>query len=131
MLGYTALMLILPISALLAKASRIPMDVFIARATEPVALSAYYVSFSMAIVAGLINAFFGFILAWVLVKFDFKGEHQGAAGQWRAYMSSWLHSGHTAVSRGEAHIDSWGLHCILFTCHPLVASMRDCVWLGL
>ena len=67
-------MLILPISALLAKASRIPVDVFIARATEPVALSAYYVSFSMAIVAGLVNAFFGFILAWVLVKFNFQGE---------------------------------------------------------
>jgi sulfate transport system permease protein len=56
MLDYTALMLILPISALLAKASRIPMDVFIARATEPVALSAYYVFFSKAIVAGLIYA---------------------------------------------------------------------------
>jgi sulfate transport system permease protein len=74
MLGYLALMLVLPISALLAKASLVPLSEFIARAAEPVALSAYYVSFSMAIVAGAINAVFGFLLAWVLVKFEFPGE---------------------------------------------------------
>lgn len=75
MLGYLAVMLILPISALLAKSSLVPLEQFIARATEPVALSAYYVSFSMAIVAGVINAVFGFLLAWVLVKYEFPGEH--------------------------------------------------------
>lgn len=74
MLGYLAVMLVLPISALLAKSSLVPLEQFIARATEPVALSAYYVSFSMAIVAGVVNAVFGFLLAWVLVKFEFPGE---------------------------------------------------------
>ncbi|WIA10956.1 hypothetical protein OEZ86_000924 [Tetradesmus obliquus] len=74
MLGYLAVMLILPISALLAKSSLVPLEQFIARATEPVALSAYYVSFSMAIVAGVINAVFGFLLAWVLVKYEFPGK---------------------------------------------------------
>ncbi|KIZ04559.1 putative sulfate transport system permease protein cysT [Monoraphidium neglectum] len=67
-------MLVLPISALLSKASLIPLAEFWARATEPVALSAYYVTFSMSVVAALINCFFGFILAWVLVKFDFPGK---------------------------------------------------------
>jgi sulfate transport system permease protein len=74
MLGYLAVMLVLPISALLAKSSLVPLEQFIARATEPVALSAYYVSFSMAIVAGVVNAVFGFLLAWVLVKYEFPGE---------------------------------------------------------
>lgn len=73
LLGYIFFMLVLPIAALLGKASLIPLAQFWARATEPVALSAYYVSFSMAIVAALANAFFGFILAWVLVKFNFPG----------------------------------------------------------
>lgn len=73
MLGYLALMLILPISALLAKSSLVPLQEFVARAAEPVALSAYFVSFSMALLAGAVNAVFGFLLAWVLVKYDFPG----------------------------------------------------------
>jgi sulfate transport system permease protein len=66
-------MLILPISALLAKASLVPLAEFVSRAAEPVALSAYYVSFSMALLAGTVNAVFGFLLAWVLVKYEFPG----------------------------------------------------------
>lgn len=49
------------------------LQVFIARATDPVAISAYQVTFSMAAVAGVANCVFGFLLAWVLVKFDFPG----------------------------------------------------------
>jgi sulfate transport system permease protein len=41
---------------------------FVARATEPVAMHAYLVSFSCAIAAAAVNAVFGFALAWVLVK---------------------------------------------------------------
>jgi sulfate transport system permease protein len=74
MLGYILVMLVLPIAALLGKASAVPLETFWARATEPVALSAYYVSFSMALVAALVNCVFGFALAWVLVKFDFPGK---------------------------------------------------------
>jgi sulfate transport system permease protein len=73
MLGYLGLMLILPISALLAKASLVPLPEFITRAAEPVAMSAYFVSFSMALLAGAVNAVFGFLLAWVLVKYEFPG----------------------------------------------------------
>lgn len=51
-----------------AKASQTPLIVFVARAFEPVALHAYYVSFSCAAAAAAINAVFGFLLAWVLVK---------------------------------------------------------------
>lgn len=74
MLSYIAFMLILPISGLLYKASGIPWQIFLARATEPVALHAYYVTFSMAIVAAAINCFFGFLLAWVLTKYKFPGK---------------------------------------------------------
>ena len=65
MLTYITAMLVVPIVALLTKASRIPLSVFIARASEPVAVSAYSVSFSMALTAAAVNAVFGFILAWV------------------------------------------------------------------
>lgn len=51
-----------------SKASTTPLNVFMERALEPVAMHAYYVSFSCAVAAALINAVFGFLLAWVLVK---------------------------------------------------------------
>jgi sulfate transport system permease protein len=76
MLGYLALMLVLPISALLAKASLVPLQEFVSRATEPVAMSAYFVSFSMALLAGAVNAVLGFLLAWVLVKYEFPGTER-------------------------------------------------------
>ncbi|KAG2496409.1 hypothetical protein HYH03_005635 [Edaphochlamys debaryana] len=74
MLSYMAFMLIMPITALLQKASAIPLNVFIARATEPVALHAYYVTFSCSLLAAAINCVFGFLLAWVLVRYKFPGK---------------------------------------------------------
>jgi ABC-type sulfate transport system permease subunit len=43
MLSYIVFMLLVPIAALLSKAAAIPWEVFVARATEPVAVSAYQV----------------------------------------------------------------------------------------
>lgn len=74
MLSYLVIMLVVPIAALLTKASAIPLPIFLARAAEPVAMSAYYVTFTMALLAAVVNAVFGFILAWVLVKYDFPGK---------------------------------------------------------
>lgn len=74
MLSYMAFMLIMPITALLQKASLVPLNVFIARATEPVAMHAYYVTFSCSLIAAAINCVFGFVLAWVLVRYNFAGK---------------------------------------------------------
>ncbi len=74
MLSYMAFMLIMPITALLQKASMIPLSTFIARATEPVAMHAYFVTFSCSLIAAALNCVFGFILAWVLVRYKFPGR---------------------------------------------------------
>lgn len=74
MITYLLFMLVVPITALLVKASQTPPAVFLARATEPVAMHAYFVSFSCSLAAALINCVFGFLLAWVLVKYDFPGR---------------------------------------------------------
>lgn len=71
---YFLFFLIIPICALLAKASENNFIDFINIATQPIALSAYSVTFSMAFVASLFNAFFGFILSWVLVRYNFPGK---------------------------------------------------------
>lgn len=70
-LGYLTLMLFLPVSALILKAStERPMD-FWQIATSPIALSAYNVTFGTALIAVFVNAIFGVLIAWVLVRYDF------------------------------------------------------------
>lgn len=71
---YLLFMLILPIISLLATASQTLVVRFWEIATEPIAMSAYFVTMSMAFCACLVNAVFGFILAWVLVRYNFPGK---------------------------------------------------------
>ncbi|MGB7442616.1 MAG: sulfate ABC transporter permease subunit CysT [Coleofasciculaceae cyanobacterium] len=70
-LGYLTIMLLLPVSALILKAStEKPLD-FWKIATSPIALSAYEVTFVTALLAASLNAVFGFLIAWVLVRYNF------------------------------------------------------------
>ena len=67
-------MLILPIWSLLSTASKALFADFWQLATEPVAVSAYLVTLTMASLAALFNGVFGFVLAWVLVRYNFPGK---------------------------------------------------------
>ncbi len=70
-LGYLTIMLLLPVAALLLKAStEKPID-FWRIATSPVALATYDVTFVTALIAALINGVFGLLIAWVLVRYNF------------------------------------------------------------
>ena len=71
---YLVFILIIPLFSLLNTASQTIFDNFWERATNPVALSAYTVAISMAFIASTFNAFFGFILAWVLIRYNFPGK---------------------------------------------------------
>jgi hypothetical protein len=55
MMSYIVIMLVVPIVALLTKAAAVPPATFLARALEPVSLHAYYVSFTMALVAAAVG----------------------------------------------------------------------------
>lgn len=70
-IGYLILMLILPISALFFKAAKENPTDFWRIATSPIALSAYDVTFTTALVAAIVNGFFGTLIAWTLVRYDF------------------------------------------------------------
>ncbi len=71
---YLLFMLILPIWSLLSTASKALFTDFWQLATEPVAVSAYLVTLTMASLAALFNGVFGFVLAWVLVRYNFPGK---------------------------------------------------------
>jgi sulfate/thiosulfate transport system permease protein len=73
-IGYLVVMLLLPIAALLVNAASINPQEFWAKATSPIALSAYEVTFVTALGTALVNGVFGTLIAWVLVRYDFPGK---------------------------------------------------------
>jgi sulfate/thiosulfate transport system permease protein len=68
---YLLVMLVLPSLALLAKSATLSLPDIWRIVTDPVALSAFEVTFITSGVATLINGVFGLATAWVLVRYDF------------------------------------------------------------
>jgi sulfate transport system permease protein len=77
-LGYTVfyvgLLVLLPLSAMVVKASSLGPAEFWAKVTDDRALAAYRLSFGAAFAGSLINAVFGVLVAWVLVRYRFPGR---------------------------------------------------------
>jgi len=77
-LGFTLIWLILivliPISGLLLKTSTLGWGPFWSIASDPRVLAALRMSFGGALIAACVNAVFGVILAWVLVRYSFPGK---------------------------------------------------------
>jgi sulfate transport system permease protein len=69
----TAVVLV-PMAALIMRAASLPISDLLRIATEPRALASYRLSFGASLCAALLNAFFGFIIAWVLVRYRFPGR---------------------------------------------------------
>jgi sulfate transport system permease protein len=69
----TAIVLI-PIAALVIKGASLPLEEFWRVATEPRALASYRLSFGASLIAASVNAVFGFIIAWTLVRYEFPGR---------------------------------------------------------
>ncbi|WP_342533231.1 sulfate ABC transporter permease subunit CysT [Lysinibacillus sp. FSL K6-0057] len=74
-LGYTilyvSLLVLLPLSMIFIHTMSLSWSAFIAIITDPRAVASYKVSFSTALIAGLLNVIFGTIIAWVLVRYPF------------------------------------------------------------
>ncbi len=71
---YLVVMLLLPIVALFMKASSLSLSKIWQIATDPVALSAYDVTFTTSLAAAGVNGIAGVIIAWVLVRYEFPGK---------------------------------------------------------
>jgi sulfate/thiosulfate transport system permease protein len=68
------LIVIVPLSALLARASELGASGLWRAATDERALAAYKLSFGLSAVAALVNAVFGLLVAWVLARYRFFGR---------------------------------------------------------
>ncbi|WP_155589939.1 sulfate ABC transporter permease subunit CysT [Lysinibacillus cavernae] len=74
-LGYTmlyvSLLVLLPLSMIFIHTMSLSWSAFIDIITEPRAVASYKISFSTALIAGLLNVIFGTVIAWVLVRYQF------------------------------------------------------------
>jgi sulfate/thiosulfate transport system permease protein len=77
-LGYTLLYLglivLIPLACTFWKASALTWDQFWHTATAPRVMASYRLSFGASFLAALINLFFGLLVAWVLVRYQFWGK---------------------------------------------------------
>ncbi len=73
-LVYLSLLILLPLSGLAFKASSLSLAQFWDIASGERALASYRVTFGASLIAATINAVFGLIVAWILVRYDFPGK---------------------------------------------------------
>ncbi len=71
---YLGILVLLPMAALIVKAAGIPWQTWSSTLGHPQVLAAFRLSLGAAFMAALLNAFFGFLVAWVLVRYRFPGR---------------------------------------------------------
>src|SRR5436190_3410820 len=73
-LFYLSALVLLPFAGLVIRACGLSWADFWRLATTERALAAYNLTFGASLIAGLANALFGTLLAWVLVRYQFPGR---------------------------------------------------------
>ncbi|HET6628208.1 MAG TPA: sulfate ABC transporter permease subunit CysT [Woeseiaceae bacterium] len=71
---FLGLVVLIPIAALVFKAGSLPLPELWRIATEPRALASYRLSFGASLLAAVLNAIFGLVIAWSLVRYRFPGR---------------------------------------------------------
>jgi len=77
-LGYTltwlSLIVLIPLSAVFIKAAELSLEQFWVVVTSPRVVASYKLTFGASLAAAAINAVFGLLLAWSLVRYTFPGK---------------------------------------------------------
>jgi len=77
-LGYTllylSLIVLIPLSAAFIKTTELSFSEFWSVVTAPRVLASYQLTFGASLLGALINAVFGLLTAWVLVRYQFPGK---------------------------------------------------------
>ena len=71
---YISLIVLIPLSATFLKTFTLSWDQFVTAVSTPRVLASYRLTFGASFGAALLNAFFGLIVAWVLVRYSFPGK---------------------------------------------------------
>ena len=73
-LFYLSVIVLIPLSALIFKTFDLSWEQFITAVTSPRVMASYRLTFGASFIAASVNAVFGLLLAWVLVRYDFPGK---------------------------------------------------------
>jgi sulfate/thiosulfate transport system permease protein len=73
-LAYVAVMLLLPLGAVLFEALKKGWELWISAVTQPDSLSSIKLTLIVAAIAVPLNTIFGIAAAWAIAKFDFRGK---------------------------------------------------------
>lgn len=73
-LTYLGLIVLIPLSAAFWRTAGMGWNDFVAAVWSERVMAAYKLSFAASLAAGLVNAVFGLIVAWVLVRYQFPGR---------------------------------------------------------
>jgi len=72
--SYLSLMVLLPLATVFTRTADLSWGEFWATVTNPRVIASYRVTFGASLAAALINSVFGFLVAWVLVRYRFFGR---------------------------------------------------------
>jgi sulfate transport system permease protein len=73
-LVYLSLIVLIPLAALVIKTAGLGWSGFAKIASDPRTIHALWLSFSLSLAAAAINAVFGLVIAWVMVRYRFPGR---------------------------------------------------------
>lgn len=73
-LFFVSLVILLPVCALLMKTASLSWDHFWEIVTSPRAVASYKLTLGSALAAAAFNSFFGLLMAWILVRYEFPGK---------------------------------------------------------
>lgn len=68
---YLSLIVLVPLSAVFLKTFSLSWTDFLAATTSPRVMASYRITFGASLLAALVNALFGLVTAWVLVRYEF------------------------------------------------------------
>jgi sulfate/thiosulfate transport system permease protein len=71
---YLSLIVLVPLSALFLKSATISWSEFWGTVSDPRVVASYRLTFGASFIAASLNAVFGLIVAWVLVRYSFPGK---------------------------------------------------------
>lgn len=71
---YLSLLVLIPLGGLFAKSAQLSLAEFWAAVTDPRVVASYKLTFGASLIGALINAVFGFIVAWSLTRYSFPGR---------------------------------------------------------
>ena len=73
-LVYLSLIVLIPLSAAFVRTSALTWPEFWAMVTTPRVMASYRLTFGASFAAALVNAVFGLLVAWILVRYRFPGK---------------------------------------------------------